>query len=450
MASERSTEHLIDLLYDELTEEEEISLRQELEESAEMRDEYAALKALVGEVDEAVPMVEVPSSLHAAIMAAAEAESAQSVADEVRAVRRPAAPAGREPMGIWRRLRGTQVSQVALVATVLFAGAFVFRYLDNAPIGSPIEYEERPAVAQLSEEAAPAAPSASEAPELDKLAPSPELAEEKMAEGFADGAAEDRGQATGTLQKERMEWAPGDRDQSNKDELAAKTPRADAPKPAKKVQSRKRSKNKPSPRPQTKGARLNDAIAGADLDDSYLNAKDEKSNVAAGASSAGKAGTKITQSKSDSATIGAFDEPSAEPAVAEQEAQKPAEYRPEPNSLDAVEEAYETGDYKGTVAASDRVLSSKAPSTQKARALELKAQAYARMGLLQQADSTYRNLQNNYPTYNSARVNSAREDISRRLNQKRSSKKKRKSAPKKSYDFEASESAPKASPSSLD
>ncbi len=410
MASDQPTEHLIDLLYGELTEEEESSLREDIAQSAEMQAELAELEDLFQQVSDTVEVREVPQSLHDSIMAAARESVTSTVEEQARAVRRPpAVAAGGDSRGFWGRMKGGQASQIALVAAVLLAGAFVFRFVSMSDPAAPMaKYESEAMPSLLERKEADEAPGVA----MPKMEP-PAAAEEEIFEG--ESAARELAADERVLEKVAEKPA------------AAQPSAKDSPRPEVIARPSKKSvpKKKAKPRTSSKSAK------GSAIADIWTEEQKQEAPAPAPSIDGNAAST-------DSLTVGAAEDKSNRAGKAKEE------FRPAEGSLDAVQESYNRSDFRQTIAQADKVMASGASATDKARALELKAQSYSRLGMLTQADATYRNLQNNYPTYNTGSVRAAREELSRKLNERREPKK-RAPRQKKSYDFEA-----ESSPSSLE
>lgn len=440
MASERPTDNMLDLLYDELTDEERSETLSEVEGHEELRAEYESYRQMLSDIDAEMPSVDPPASVHASLMQAAREQATESVEETARAVRRP--PRHAEGKGFWGKIASSQMSQIALVATVLLVGAFMFKMggpaMDEAMAPGQIPLEERPVPSfQSADEVAVEAAPVEEEPE-------PEGAEEGLAAAGepaeeVDTTAElQRNEPVGRTQKGLDARAKRDRLTDN---LAETAKREDSSLDS--VLGSERAKPEPKRAPKKREAkprvRSRSASKSASAKDSNdtLNLFDGESGSRAGNEQSGYAAPRedapsAPEAEPAPSTAQRPVDSDREEATAEQQA-----YRPQPGTIASVEEYYSTGDYRQTVSEADKVLSSSATTTQKARAIELKAQAYRRMNQLNRADTLYKNLQSNYPDYAPARVRQARSEIQKILTQKRQpAQKKRKAKP--TYEFDDS------------
>ncbi len=433
MASEQSTERIIDLIYGELPEEEEEQMRRELADSAELRAELDSYEDLLGQVRSAMPPEEPSPSVHDAIMEAARAAAENG--GERRSARR--APDGAKRMGVWGRLSNSSLAQVATVAAVLLAGVFVVKFVDRgtdptmAPASDisaarePAPVVERAAPAEATEEVAATAD--------DKSVAAAEGAVEQADLLGAENAPADEPKAALELAEAEEE---AQRPVEKRRRSAAAT-RRDAPKDTRPVEEKPRrremAKKKPRPKKKAKAAPLLDS-----LDEASGNRNEADQDLGMfGAGESESTASAAPQKKAEAAP----------PAPKQQ--QEAREYRPESGTIGAVEQRWRTQDYSGTVRAADAFLESgNGSATDKARAMQLKADAYMKQKRYRQAERIYSTIQKNYPSYQSSTIQSSLAEAKQRLEQPR---RKSRSRPSKSDDAEMmyEDSAP-AEPAALD
>lgn len=364
-------------------------------------------------------------SVRAAVMAAARDELAKQV--EVQATDdSPRRPPGVDGRGFWAKLASGQGAQIGLVATILLVGAFSLRYmnLDSHQMSMEPAYEEAGVPIGKDEVAAPAP--ALDAPEE---AAAPTEIEEEVAEGFAAPTDEREARAAEPSPEPEMK-----RDSA----LLAReeTGRSDAkPEPQRRVAA-KRPVNSELARPRS--ASKSSANAGPaeepskkaepkskfySFDDDLVQPQSMGNRAAAPSSAepAEAAPMPVSgESKMDEALeVGVKEKSKAESAPG--------------GTIDSVEAAFRSRDWRRVISESQTVATSSAPAVQKARALELRAQAYRQMGMFQQALETYRNIETNFPTYQTDRIRSSRVEIEQELE----SRPQPSSRQKRSYDFES-------------
>lgn len=440
MTSERSTDSIIDLLYGELSEEDEELVRTELGESPELRAELDSYEDLLGRVREAMPPEDVPTGVHASIMEAARAAAEKPVEERIA---RRGADNGEAKTGIWRRLAGGQGSQFALVAAVLIAGLFVVKFADQG------SHADLAPASDLSaaREPAPSMAVAEKVPEagLEEVPTGGEVA----AQGKAEPAELAEPLATGTDQEQIPEAKPTPEpepvadglSETLKDELAAER---DQPVRKRRASARpeapRRTEAKPRARPQKKSDRPVETQKAAPAP-----------TAVEGRAQNNRAYDKNTANDDDSAPLFAGGEQADEygaPAAMEDsldEANSRQEaYRPAPNSIDAVTEAFRRNDPRGTIVAADDFLASGGGSdTQKADALFMKAQSLKNLGRYSEADRLLESIQKNYPGYSTQSVKQAHEEV-RRAMEKRPARKKSKAAPRaaeEEFEFDSTPTA---------
>lgn len=357
-------------------------------------------------------------SVRAAVMAAARDELAKQV--EIQATDdSPRRPPGVDKRGFWAKLASGQGAQIGLVATILLVGAFSLRYmnLDSPQMSMEPAFEEA-GIPMGKDEVAAAAP-AFDAPE--EAAPAMAEAEEEVAERFA---APVEGQ-------EARAAEPTPEPEMKKDSaLLAReeTGRSDAkPEPQRRIAAKRPTKVAPSTRsagpaeePSKKAAPKSKFY---DFDDSLVKAE-SMGNRAAAPSSAEPA---------EAAPMPAPVESKMDEAMEFSVKEKGKAESAPGGTIDAVEAAFRSRDWRRVISESQTVATSSAPAVQKARALELRAQAYRQMGMFQQALETYRNIETNFPTYQTDRIRSSRVEIEQELE----SRPQPSSRQKRSYDFES-------------
>lgn len=384
MSSESNTERLIDLMYGESTDQEKENFLKEIAESNALQRERAEIGTLLGDISEVWPDQSVSASLHASIM-----DAATSAANERAEKKQFVTPI--KPPGLWSRLRSSgQIGQIAMVATVVIAGAFVFRFVnldDKANVHEEVAVSlpETGDSAKLS-----AKPSPTEVEGFKEKEPKfgDKIAGEKISDTIgakeADAAVEQK--KTRPIAKEIVK-------------RRAKT--ASAPKAKKKSKIAKSRRSSKSLAP-SKGVMKNKAYF-----DDLSNSGSQPQN--------------------------------------EDEYQKRAENAEElklvpTKTIDSVNAKYNSRDYSGTIQAADEFAGLKSGTrTERARALQLKAQSLANLGRYQEALRVYDSIVKNYKTFQSSAISSARAEISRKLEERRPAEKKRKAKTKKksTYEFES-------------
>ena len=410
MSAERPTESIIDLLYGELSDEQERQVRKELAESADLQAEYAEFDGLLSRVREAMPAEDVSPSVHASILEAARIAANNAEGDD-RLIRRTPP----EAQGFWGRLGRGQGSQLALVAAVLVAGLFVVKFVDKSsdplhapagnlsamqevtpaalPVDRSADRDETSAGGQEGLAAKEQAFGAEDAEEL--IAPSPDMV----------AAAEPPAEVQKSLE-DGLEGSPAEEKPAA--QRATETRRRAAPRPKKKSAA-----PASSVRPIEKSARDDKAELGMlnlfDGDGAGRGAQDDSNAT--------------PQAK------GSAERSAPAPVQAEQEVDaEPRAYRAPANSISAVEVYFREGDYNGAIRAADQFLGNNENASQidRASAMHVKAQALEKQGKYAQAERIYESLQKNYPAFRPDEINNARLEL-RRKNTKRQQ---RKPAPK--------------------
>ncbi len=411
MASEQSTDIILDLLYGELSADEETAARASVAKDPALAAELAAFESLRGQMGEFLAP-EIPRmSVRDSLLAEASKQASRKSPDENLPSRRPNSD-GVESLGFWRRLGKGKASQLALVATVLLTGVFVMRSgsLNNDMSMAPEMYEPSPSaqLAMVAEE--PPMPPASP---IEPAAPSEEATGEgESADGVSAGLAE----------------------------IVADTAKAEAP-----VERKRQTVEKSvaqQPRPASKSSargQVSDADSRGDTNFAYdkKSKLDDSLNTLSTGNAANTAAPKQSQTRDAKPSARPAEFAEAAPAADRME-EAPAKdaYVSAPGSLDAVEDAFSARDWRQVVQSSDAVLEGSGTSVQKARALELKALAYQQLGMVQQALNVYKNIEANYSGYQPDRIRSARNEMERRLNSKPDPSPSRKA--KSSVDYEDS------------
>ena len=435
--SAEQTDSILDLLYGELSEDEERDLLAELDDTPELRAEYDELDAFLGDLREAMPIEDVSPSIHASIMDAAR-KAAEQAPEEGRMIRQPT----KAKTGWWSRMGGGQASQIALVAAVLIAGLFVVRAVDRSE--SPLHgsasnistiQEAAPAMAAMAdEEAKPADGPESEelldgaGAENEAVAVTDQWSNEPGARASAAAQAPADAVEPPPVAEPKPEPTP-DRDddiaRSLRNELA-KSSRQDAVVPKaetrRRAPTKKRSKGTTKKAPSTSSSVWDEPI-GTKSKDGNLTA-----DLLAGDRSSGFGGESSTSS---STAPKAAEAPAPAPVQAQSEAeesQQAREYRARQNTISSVQTYFRSGDYGGAIRAADEFLAQNksASATEKATALHVKAQSLERQGKYSEADRIYSSLQKNYPGYQSGAIDNARKEIRRKNVKKPKRKSKRK------------------------
>jgi hypothetical protein len=443
MASEQSTDRIIDLIYGELPEEEEEQMRHELAESAELRAELDSYEDLLQRVRTTMPAEEPSPSVHASIMEAARAGAEN--ASQRRVARR--SPDGAAPRGVWGRLSNSNIAQIATVAAVLLAGVFVVKFVDRGA---------DPTMAPASDISAAREPAPRAAQRMVAEADQNEKGVEEAEDGLA--MATDKAEASGGEEQPDV-WKPAEQkpaDEPVEAIAAAEEEASIAGKLGSKREhnvrrdalEKKKRRKRPAPKPRqrqttarapkkdsAKSGMLDMLEADSDTTTSSGTAVDSKNRYGAGEDA-------VVQPETEQAKKA---EAEAEPAPVAKESQ---EYRAQAGTISAVEQQWRTRDYTGTVRAADDFLQSGGgTNTDKARAMQLKAQAYYELGRYRQAERLYAAIQKNYPSYQTSQINASRAEAKSRMEKKPA--RKRRSRPSKSQD-DTEMMLDEAAPTSLD
>lgn len=392
MSSESNTERLIDLMFGESTDQEKENFLEEIAESSALQRERAEIRTLMGDVSDVWPDQPVSASLHNSIM-----DAAKSAVNERAEKKQYVTPI--KPPGLWSRLKSSgQIGQIAMVATVVIAGAFVFRF---------VNFDDK---ASVHEEMAVTLPEKNGT--LPKLAAKPQPTEVSEAKEMTDEVTDKK--------TEIAEKGADSAREQEKEAIALKKKVTKAPR-------QKKDAKRTAGRPKTKKSV------------SKKESSNKKVNI--GSSSKGAAPRGVVQNKEYFDDLNSGSAQQNETDSYQKRAENAEELKLVPaKTIDSVSSKYNARDYSGTIQAADEFVGLKSGTrTEHARALQLKAQSLANLGRYTEALRVYDSILKNYKTYQSAAISSARAEISRKLEERKPAKQKRKAA-EKSYDFEDSPS----------
>lgn len=388
MASDQTTDKILDLLYGELSADEEPAARASVAQDPTKAEEFAAFEELRAQIQEHLTPVVASASVREALLA--EAARSATRRNEAGPISRRAAGAAAPNRGLWARISKGTGPQIALVAAVLLASAYVLK-LERAPSMAPEIYEPQ---AELSV--------STDVP--------PVVEEDREAEGTLAAAENDIPVA---------EPAEAPRDDRDSRALArGRAEKTQAQSRAVEPARRRADLKKKSlvPRPTSQSQRGASGLGDMLLEDDAFDAKGAGSAMK---TAAPRKARQVAPDAESAPTMPQFAEKAAKDDSADK-AELQSQDRAPIGSLDAVEDAYAAGDWRQVVQTSDAVLEGNATAVQKARALELKAQAYQRLGMLQQALSIYRRIESNYSGYQPDRIRAARTEMERQLDVKSS------------------------------
>lgn len=413
MASDNSTELMVvDLLFDELTGEEAEEARRQVESSAEAKAELEQFERLVDDIEAPLRSAAPSESVHDSILAAAREQAVQYSADAARADRRPGAPredtSDEEPAttsrSLWKKVHIGAVAQIATVAGILIVGTVVFSTFSttvehkfeaaNESVPSSVSFGggSEP-VASSTQEGASSAPASATAPSLDgqTLALADETdraaAEAEQAKparpAAGEGDASGAGKSVDSLDGAQLAIRDNFAEAEEKRSYRTRSPRRRARSRSSASKSKKKSSRKKS----------DDAVA--------------LFEGGRGGSESGSAAGLGSIESSPGAGSGADVELDA---LADKTAEKPK--KEESPSLGSVQRSYESNDYRATVRRADAFVEMEAGSTSdRARALELKAMALEKLGRLDAADSVYAAIQDDYPSYRNQTITRRRSSL---------------------------------------
>lgn len=436
MASESTKDPILDLLFEDLEPEEREALRAEVEGDPEQAEELESFELLMGRVRDADLVEEVPESVHASIMEAARAGASRSGTGPRRTRRGPG-----ESDSIWSRFASGGTGQIALVATVLIAAAFVYQVV--GPMGSPGVVGD-----------------SAEAP-LGQMQPNERASFE--GDGFARGESEELA-ATEEPELEsplvEQEEEPStDRLEALKledslDELAAAPEEetllgSEAAEPAEAKQEERQAPVKK--RAPARRARKSKSSANIELFGSESAAPSSASGVTSTREDTADKGGADYLSIDDVEPRPKADNKPAAPAAdgtagdfdADQEA-----YEPPSGSPGAIQQSYDERDYRTTLREANQYLGGDdGNATDRATVMQLKAASLSALGRYAEADRVYQNIQRSYPSFRPAQIKEARADIARQLSDR---KRRSKPSPKKANDLDYSDDQMEMEPMSGD
>ncbi len=383
MSSERNTERLVDLIYGEaMDDQEKNDFLEEIAESRALQSERDEIRALLGDVSDVWSEGSVSDTLHNAIMDAAKAATNERA--EKKHFVSPTKPAG-----LWSRLKSSsQLGQIAMVATVVIAGAFVFRFV-NFDEGAHVDEEvavflpeKDEASANLDTMPSPAAvenPTAMEKQEGFGLKPTDESADSKIGAG-------EKAKVTSISKASKKDITLSSPPAKSVKKKIAKTKTATG----KERTASKRSRSK------SKLSKGNSASPGVFKNKAYFDKLDDSSPQS---------------SESYEQRVEDAEELNLVPS----------------KTIESVNSKYSSRDYAGTIKAADEFVGNKSgTSNERARALQLKAQSLANLGRNSEALRVYDSILKNYKNFQSSAISSARAEISRKLEERRPAEKKRK------------------------
>lgn len=442
MSSGESTEKILDLLYGDHTPEEQEELREALTRSPKDRAELASYEETLSAFREALPVEEMPTSAHGAIMAAARKQAAENLSNSTYAVRPArAANSGSPGTSVWSRLSIGPIAQIAAVAVLLLVGAVFMRQFSEPPADTFAEANN--SVAQevrfdnfgTPQQAAP-----TPAPQGEALA----LADAPMEE--AESAEEEIAQQQGP----REQASEGALDSLDGKEIAA-VERSYEPAPA----PRRRAaapRPTPAPRPTARSAPSADysiprlsspapakksspqAESFFDLDDfgagRAASEEPAKASAPSAPASAAATNTGAATAPATSARAGAAGAAAPEAESKADRSEAIADSVAEPSPLALAEAAYRSANYGEAIRQADALLARSGSSpTERARALDIKGQSLLAMGREAEADRVFATLESQHPDYRSTSISKTREGIAQR-----------RPAPRRAADLEAEES----------
>jgi hypothetical protein len=454
MSSEELNDHLVDLLYDdELDDETRASMRREVEDSEDAREDLEQFESMLGMIRESTDDDGPSESVRASIMAAAREHAESTTRQRAAATERaPRVPAGDGEQSIWGRISNHQVTQLALAACAILGAGFLF-YLFN------MQADESASTGAATSQQAKFEEAAAEQDEAISLD------EKELAQAETEPPAPEEAAPPGRAaepRREQPEAAPdpalegAELDDVEEPKAQRRSRRATAPRPKKKSADKAPAKPRPTakksaPKQDLSGDQF-DPFAGednsSDSDDVFGTrnspraeaqkqaesdrgaASNDNSSVASSLgladNTAQQEGPAPTTGSTGSAYGGA-----AEAEAPSEEATRTDSESTAGTSIADVEQAYRSGNNEQVVRTADDIINSgSAAGSRMARALELKGFALRRLGRLSEADRTLARLQSEYPDYKPSTIQSARADIARQERQEREAKRrKRKPAP---------------------
>lgn len=361
MSNAPNIERLLDLIYDdEMEETERNAFQKELEASPQLiADRDDIVQVLTG-VREVWPVTTPDAAIHQNIM-----DAARSALVEKKEKRQSQAAVS---LGFWTKLRkAVPMNQIAVVATVLFAGVFVFRFVNLNEILEEKMGEANSSISSVSFS------------EVSKPVPV-EKTEKRIGKSTAIALVE----PTIDEEKERV-FTP-------KAEVKKRKMRS-APKPVKNSREKSRRISKKSTmRSKNKRILTDDVFEAAEPRRKEKVSSALINEVVETAQDRGKGYGSAQEAKKD--TVNAS------------------------NELGGMRLKYKKRDYRGVVKSADQFIRhGSGTSSERAGALYLKAQALAKLGRYSDAVSVYDTLIRKYKSYRPATMSSARAETSRRVEQ---------------------------------
>lgn len=445
MSAQNSHEWLVDALYNEHDESPETSDESSSQElDARQLEELGSYDEFLGELRGALPMQELDEDVRGNILDAARKQAELNAARAPRPARRgPGAGPGLTNQSRWSRGRLGALAQIAAAVCVcVFAGVLFNTFSTRS---EPMMMADSPAPSTLAER--------KQAPSEEALAQKLEMA--KVARNdFPDTVIEEQ-HAEVALAAPASAGKSGSKDDAIADSLdekkvaiarsankkARRSQKATSYKYAPKKPAPAKSKPAPSAKKEAKdtlgsvyvdqdgysssggpadtteesdvvddawGMALNDAAADASTD-KYAAAPEDAGNIFGGsegpARSTSSAPSKISDSLGNA--VRSADQPTNAPAAEPAEAtaravagQRQSERQANNSTLADAERSWGRNDYAQTIDDADSYLSrGLGTNKDRARALELKAQALKKLGRSSEATRVYQQLERDYPDY---------------------------------------------------
>ncbi|MFU8806176.1 MAG: hypothetical protein ACNA8W_20355 [Bradymonadaceae bacterium] len=409
MSSAESTDKILDLLYGEHPPEETEALRHEPAMSEEDMAELASFEQTLSTFRDGMPQEEVPSSVHAAIMAQAREHATKNVIHSARAERGPSslerAPAQR-PGNLWSRLSVGPIAQIATVASLLLVGAIFIRHISQ-------EAEPQFSAASTATEAYVAF----DLPHIDLGEEPAAEAEQPEQDGLAmiDGEPSKADKEPEGYALDQKEIAAVDNiDRSSRGGRSAPVARrraAPRPMPSSDIARSESARPQQAPQAQRTPSKKSATVdADQDFDPFGGDSLGAASPAPERRAKSAPQPRPEEKAKSESAdfAVPLFDDSTiAEAESVEEEA-------PQPSALERAEAAQRAQNHAEAQREAERALVESTSSTERARAMEIVAQSLLAMGRYEEADRIFANLESEYPDYRSNTVSTARDGIARR------------------------------------
>jgi len=451
MSAQNSHEWLVDALYKERDESSQTSGESSSQElDAQQLEELGSYGELLGGIREALPMQELDGGVRENLLDAARKQAELNAARTPRTARRgPGAGPGATNQPLWSRGRFGAVTQIAVAVCVcIFAGVLFNAFSTQS---EPTMMADSPAPGALAEREQ-AAPEEALAQKLDATKtpqndfPDTVVEEQRKELALADPAADEKPSELDDADVDALDGKKVAIARSANRKAKRSRGASSYDYPAKKPAS---SKSKPAPAPKKEakdtlgsvymdkdgysrsGAATNEKADVADnswgLDsgdvaaedaptDQYASAPKDAGNIFGGsegpARSTSSAPSKLADSLGNSVRSAQPSvAPPAEPIEAEEaapaakaasapEQTQAAEREPNNSTLADAERSWGRNDYAQTVDDVDSYLSrGMGTNKERARALELKAQALKKLGRSSEATRVYQQLERDYPDY---------------------------------------------------